>query len=418
MRIGLISEVDSTRPAAWSGTIYFMAEALAEAGAEMRRLGPLWRRRSRLLTRLGHAAHRVGLPDPMLNRTGAVARLKSRALGAMVERGDLDALFAPVGSTLVARYEGAVPLVYASDATVLGMVDYYPQFTGLPRALLDRIVAEEREAMRRSALLLYPTWWAARDAVESYGIDPARVLVQPFGANLLGTPSRETALAPRRAGPLRLLLCGVDWERKGGDTAVAALEALRAMGVEAELTVMGVVPPAEVTERVRGIRVIPYLDKFDPEGARAFAAVFADADLMILPTRAECYGMVFCEAAAFGTPSIAAATGGTTEAIREGVTGHTLPPEADGRAYAGLIRAIVEEPGRMDALRASAREDFEARLNWSVWASAVTDRLDAILRDRAGAGKEMATARGTVSGLGSPRSPSHAPGGWLSEGGA
>ena len=202
MRIGLISEVDSTRPAAWSGTIYFMAEALAEAGAEMRRLGPLWRRRSRLLTRLGHAARRVGLADPMLNRTGAVARLKSRALDAMVGRAEIDALFAPVGSTLIARYGGATPLIYSSDATVLGMVDYYPEFTGLPRALLDRIVAEEREAMRRSSLLLYPTWWAARDAVDSYGIDPARVLVQPFGANLLGTPSRATALAPRRAGAL------------------------------------------------------------------------------------------------------------------------------------------------------------------------------------------------------------------------
>ena len=386
MRIGLISEVDSSRPAAWSGTTYFMAEALSEAGAEMRRLRPFWRRRSRLLTRLGHAAHRVGLPDPMLNRTGAVARLKSRALNAMVGRHDLDALFAPVGSTLVARYRGDVPLVYTSDATVLGLVDYYPQFTGLPRALLNRVVAEEREAMRRSSLLLYPTRWAARHAVEAYGIDPGQVLVQPFGANLLGTPSRDAALAPRRAGPLRLLLCGVDWARKGGDIAVAALEALRARGVEAELTVMGVVPPAAVRERARGLRVIPYLDKFDPEGARAFAAVFADADLMILPTRAECYGMVFCEAAAFGTPSIAAATGGTTEAIREGVTGHTLPLEADGRAYAELIDAILAQPGRLEALRASARDDFEARLNWSVWASAVTERLDAIVHGREGRG--------------------------------
>ena len=173
---------------------------------------------------------------------------------------------------------------------------------------------------------------------------------------------------------------------------------------------MGVVPPTDVTDRVRGIRVIPYLDKFDPEGARAFAAVFADADLLILPTRAECYGMVFCEAAAFGTPSIAAATGGTTEAIREGVTGHTLPAGADGRAYADLIRALVEEPGRMEALRASARDDFEARLNWSVWASAVTDRLDAILRERKGAGAEGGRAAGP--GLASPRAPC----GWLSEG--
>ena len=386
MRIGLISEVDASRPAAWSGTIYFMVEALRAAGADMRTLEPVWRRRSRLLSRLGHAARRAGLPDPMLNRTGAVARLKARALDRAAGRGDLDALFAPVGSTLIARYRGAAPLIYASDATVLGMVDYYPEFTGLPRTLLARIVAEEGEAMRRASLLLYPTWWAARDAVGAYGVDRDRVLVHPFGANLRRTPSREEALAPRAPGPLRLLLCGVDWARKGGDIAVEALEALRGAGVEAELTVLGVVPPAEVTERVPGIHVIPYLDKFDPAAGADFARVFAEADLLILPTRAECYGMVFCEAAAFGVPSIATATGGTPEAIREGATGHTLPPEARGRAFADLIRAIVGEPGRMEALRRAARDDFEARLNWNAWAGAVTDRLGVLLRERSEAG--------------------------------
>ena len=390
MRIGLISEVDASRPAAWSGTIFFMAEALRAAGADMRALDPVWRRRSRLLSRIGHAARRAGLPDPMLNRTGAVAHLKSRALGHMVARSDLDALFAPVGSTLIARYEEPTPLVYSSDATVLGMVDYYPEFTGLPKTLLARIIAEEGEAMRRAALLLYPTWWAARDAVGAYGVDRDRVLVQPFGANLRRTPTRAEALAPRRPGPLRLLLCGVDWARKGGGIAVEALEALRGAGVEAELTVMGVVPPSDVTERVAGIHVIPYLDKFDPAAGEDFARVFAEADLLILPTRAECYGMVFCEAAAFGVPSVATATGGTPEAIREGATGHTLPPRAGGRAYADLIRAILDEPGRMEALRVSARDDFEARLNWGVWASAVTDRLGAILDERAGAGSASA----------------------------
>ena len=387
MRIGLISEVDATRPRAWSGTIYFMAEALRASGSDIARLDPVWRRRSRLLSRVGHAVRHIGLPDPMLNRTGAVARLKAQALGRAVARGDLDVLFAPVGSTLIARYEGATPLVYASDATVVGMEGYYPEFTGLPRPLFDRIAAEERQALRRAALLLYPTRWAARGAVEVYGVDPARVLVQPFGANLLETPSRAEALAPRREGPLRLLLCGVDWARKGGAIAVEALETLRVSGIEADLTVLGVVPPAEVTDRVAGLRVIPFLDKFDAQGARAFAAEFADADLLILPTRAECWGMVFAEAAAFGTPSLATATGGTPEAIREGVTGHTLPPEAGGRDFAALIAAIVREPGRMEGLRASARADFEARLDWAVWARAVTGRIEATLRQTSRAGR-------------------------------
>ena len=385
MRVGLVSEVDATRPGAWSGTTYFMAEALSGAGARVERLDPVWRLRSRVISRVGHAARRLGWGDPMLNRTAAVAALKGRALGRMVERAGVDAVFAPVGSTLIARYEGAPPLLYASDATVLGMVDYYPEFTGLPPSRLARIVREEREALRRAALLLYPTWWAARDAVQAYAIPEERVLVQPFGANILEAPPRGTALAPREPGPLRLLLCGVDWERKGGELAVGALEALRGWGVEARLTVMGVVPPEPVRSRP-DVEVIPFLDKFDTQGAREFGRVFAEADLLVLPTRAECYGMVFCEAAAFGTPSIATATGGTPEAIAEGVTGHTLPRGAGPREWAALIRAVAHEPGRLEALRRSARTDFEVRLNWGVWGRAVTERLEAILAER-GAGQ-------------------------------
>ena len=320
----------------------------------------------------------------MFWRTGAAAALKARALGRMVERAGLDAVFAPVGSTLVARYAASPPLLYASDATVVGMVDYYPEFTGLPPSLLARIMREEREALHRASLLLYPTWWAARDAVGAYGIPEERVLVQPFGANILETPDREAALAPREPGPWRLLFCGVDWERKGGDIAVEALEALRARGVEATLTVMGVVPPAAVTERVAGLEIIPFLDKFDPAGAREFARVFARADLLVLPTRADCYGMVFCEAAAHGTPSVASATGGTSEAIAEGATGHTLPLEAGPREWADLLEAILAGPGRLEALRRSARGDFEARLDWAVWGRAVTERLGAVLKGQGG----------------------------------
>jgi glycosyltransferase involved in cell wall biosynthesis len=386
MRIGLVSEVDVTRPRSWSGTTYFMGEALAGAGASVERLEPVWRRRTRALSRAGHALRRLGVADPMLNRTGAAAALKARALSRMVERSGLDAVFAPVGSTLVARYDAAPPLLYASDATVVGMTGYYPEFTDLPPALLERIMREEREALHRAALLLYPTWWAARDVVGAYGVPEERVLVQPFGANILEAPPREAALAPREPGPWRLLLCGVDWERKGGDTAVGALEALRARGLEATLTVMGVVPPEAVTERVAGIEVIPFLDKFDEEGAREFGRVFARADLLVLPTRADCYGMVFCEAAAYGTPSVASATGGTSEAIAEGVTGHTLPLEAGARDWADLLERLLTEPGRLEALRRSARGDFEARLDWAVWGRAVTERLGAILARRRGEG--------------------------------
>src|SRR5690606_24581714 len=106
---------------------------------------------------------------------------------------------------------------------------------------------------------------------------------------------------------------------------------------------------------------------------------YLDADFLILPTRCECYGIVFCEAAAHGLPSIAAATGGVPEVVREGINGHTLPLSAGAADYTALIRAVLDEPGRHDRLRRSSRDEFERRLNWDTWGCETARLVHALL---------------------------------------
>jgi glycosyltransferase involved in cell wall biosynthesis len=258
------------------------------------------------------------------------------------------------------------------------MFDYYPQFTNVTAQARRQADELERATIARADLLIYPTSWAARSAIEDYGADPAKVHVQPYGANIAETPSREMALAPRRRSGCKLIFVGVDWSRKGGAIALEAVRCLRRQGLEAELTILGCIPREPI--EAPAVTVIPFLDKNDPAQRDLVRALYLDADFLILPTRSECYGIVFCEAAAHGLPSITAATGGVPDVVRDGINGYTLPTSAGGADYAALIREVLQQPGRHDRLRESSRMEFERRLNWDVWGRE-TARLVAGLLD-------------------------------------
>ncbi|MCI0596883.1 MAG: glycosyltransferase family 4 protein, partial [candidate division Zixibacteria bacterium] len=113
------------------------------------------------------------------------------------------------------------------------------------------------------------------------------------------------------------------------------------------------------------------LDKNDPRQNERLTRLFLESDFLLLPTRYECYGVVFCEAAAFGLPVIAADTGGVSGVVREGENGHLLPYEVGGADYARLIAEIYRDDDRYYELVRKSRKLFEERLNWDVWAQTV-----------------------------------------------
>ena len=375
LSIGYITARNARDPRTWSGTPFYMGQALSARARQVSYIGPVEPRILPAANRIARLQRRLTGWHVVPSQTLLAARANARIIRAALARTQPDILFAPAGSTLIAALETDLPIAYTSDATVQRMIGYYGHFTDMSRSTLRQVQALEQAAIDRSDLMIYPTDWVARSAIEHYGADPAKIEILPYGANLSEEPDREAALAPRRAGPVKIIFVGVDWVRKGGDIAVAALADLRARGSDAEMTIVGCVPPPEVPRD--GLTIIPFLDKNDPGQARQLSEVYTAADLLLVPTRSECYGIVFCEAAAHGVPSIANATGGVTGVIAEGVTGHTLPPEAEGRDYADLIDGIVSTPGRLETLRRSARDDFETRLNWATWG----ERATALFRD-------------------------------------
>ncbi|MGR4925910.1 glycosyltransferase family 4 protein [Bradyrhizobium sp. 187] len=372
-RIAFATIGDSRDVKFWSGTPFHMSKSLADEGHEVVHIGPLnapilplykaYSRVRRVFRSRGLSPFHAG---SVVAQYAADSERKIRAAAP-------DVVFAPAGSTFAWSVPEGIPLVYASDATFRLVENYHPNYRNLSRAARDIAERLERNTIARANLLLYPSEWAAQSAIRDYGADRARVHVIPWGANLDETPYRASVLAGRKPGPCRLLFIGANWVEKGADIAVRTLAELRNRGVEAELVICGCTPRKPLTRD--GLTIIPYLDKNDREQRKRLDQLYRDADFFLLPTRADCYGIVFCEAAAHAVPSIAPATGGVPCAIRDGETGILLPPNATKTDYATVIFEIFANPDRLARLRRSSRDAFEARLNWQTWGRRVSDLM-------------------------------------------
>ena len=375
-RIAFATIGDASEVRFWSGTPFHMSKSLAKQGHEVVHIGPLsapilplYKAYSRLSRTLRRRSLSPFHAEPVIAQYAADAARKIRAVSP-------DIVFAPAGSTFAWSVPEGVPLVYASDATFRLIENYHPNYRKLSRGAREIAERLERDTIARADLVLYPSEWAAESAIRDYGADRARVHVIPWGANLEEAPDRASVLGCRKPGPCRLLFIGANWEEKGADIAIGTLAELRNRGVETELVICGCTPPKPVTQD--GLTIIPYLDKNDREQRNRLEQLYRDADFFLLPTRADCYGIVFCEAAAHGVPSIAPATGGVPCAIRDGETGILLPPNATKADYATVISETFANPDRLARLRQSSRDAFEARLNWQSWGRRVSDLMQTL----------------------------------------
>ncbi|HVW22540.1 MAG TPA: glycosyltransferase family 4 protein [Opitutaceae bacterium] len=355
--------LDPTTPRSWSGLPYFMRRALEGEGVET-----------------------VIVPLPETARAGSWARFawwrlrgrrylrgcesgRLRAYARELERRlpdlEVDAVFSP-SSWLIAYLRTDLPMYFWTDACFAGMVDFYPSFTRLAPPSLRAGHAAERAALSGCRKAIYSSAWAAETARAAYGVDPAKVAVIPFGANVPEAPSPEAveaAVAARAAGPWRLLLVGVEWERKGCAIAVEALRALLRRGRDARLTIVGCVPPPG-TELPPEVEVIPFIGKVTPEERRRFAEVFLRSHFFVMPTRAEAYGLVYSEANIYGVPCLATDVGGLPSVVANDVNGRLFSLAAGGETYAAYVDRILSDPHRYRTMALRSAEEARQRLSW------------------------------------------------------
>ncbi|MBN1261571.1 MAG: glycosyltransferase family 4 protein [Anaerolineae bacterium] len=374
MKLAYVTIFDPADIHAWSGLGVYILKALREQGTQVETIGNLkytfasiYKAKEVLYGKLLSKTYRM-LWDPILLKL--FARQVEQALAAS----DCDAVFS-IWTNPVAYLRTEKPLVFWGDATFAGLVDFYPRYSNLCAETIRGGHRAEQLALSKCRLAIYSSAWAAESAVQQYHIDPAKVAVVPFGANVTcrRTPADIEALTRnKRFDACKLLFMGVNWHRKGGDLALEIAEELNRRGLPTELHLAGCEPPTGLPAFVKSYG---FVSKKTPEGRRLLDRLLSESHFLILPSRADCTPVVFAEANSFGLPCLASQVGGIPTVIQDGKNGWTFPLDAGPAAYCEHIETLMRSEMAYRRLALSAFREYAERLNWTAAGRRVHDLL-------------------------------------------
>jgi glycosyltransferase involved in cell wall biosynthesis len=227
----------------------------------------------------------------------------------------------------------------------------------------------ERAVLSAAAAVVTTSGWGRRTLLELYGLAGERIHVAEPGVAAAG-------LAPGSASAGALLCVAAVIPGKGHDVLVDALATVT--GAWHCLCLGSLERDPAFAERLRRRVLDRGLDgrvRFaGPRSRRDLARSYLAADVLVLASRAETYGMVVTEALARGLPVVAADVGGVPEALGHGARGirpGLLVAPDDPVALGGALRAWLGDADLRLRLRRAARERRAALPRWSATASVV-----------------------------------------------
>jgi glycosyltransferase involved in cell wall biosynthesis len=323
------------------------------------------------LASLGWSVHEHAVPG-FWSRPDAVS---FAALAAVVRRIPDDAVVLLDG--LVASTAPEV-LVAQSHRVRLVVLVHMPLGHRSPSDLADAR-RRERAVLSAAVAVVTTSAWSRRRLLELYSLPVDRVHVAEPGVN-----AAEVSMGTAAGGAL-LCVAAVTFD-KGHDVLLDALATMTDLSWRCLCVGSLDRDPAFVQRLRRRVHDGRLGDRVGFPGPRTGARLdrsYATADLMVLPSRAETYGMVITEALARGMPVVAAEVGGVREALGHGADGTRpgllVPPE-DPATLADALRGWLGDEELRQRLRRTARERRESLCRWSTTTSVVAGVLSGASR--------------------------------------
>ncbi len=309
----------------------------------------------------GWTAHHVPLPGSFPHPTVADLKATMEILAAL-----------PAESAVLfdGLAYGALPqeLLGELDCSLTALVHHpLADETGLAAADVARFKASERAALALAQAVVVTSGHTLASLMRDYGVPRARLTLAEPG----------TDPAPRAkgtAGTPVLLTVGTLTHRKAPDVLIEALARLKDL-VWTSVLVGSTDRDSAVTTKVRALIAQHGLgDRVALRGEMDdLSFAYDSADVFVLPSRHEGYGMVFAEAMARGLPIVACAAGAVTGTVPRDA-GLLVPPD-DPEALANALRRVLSDAALRARMANAAWTHGQNLPRWSDTAVAVSHAL-------------------------------------------
>jgi D-inositol-3-phosphate glycosyltransferase len=249
----------------------------------------------------------------------------------------------------------------------------------------------EQEVIARSDCVIASTPYEFDDLLEHYGASPERLCVSPPGVDHDVFHPGDKAQARQHLGfgdEQIVLFVGRVQAHKGTDIAVQALTHMVTRETRgASDTVLHIIGGAsgregddelvrchdtiarnDLAERVRFFDPLPHQDLADHYRA---------ADVVIVPSRSESFGLVAAEAQACGTPVVAANTGGLPYVVDASESG-LLVDHHDPQVFATAVAAILDHPSFAERLAAGG-VTYSKKFSWEATAVSLLELYEGLV---------------------------------------
>lgn len=261
-----------------------------------------------------------------------------------------------------------VPFVVSMDYTTALLAREHPAPASITYA---PIVELERMAFVRAAHCITWSHRARNSLIDDYHVIPDKVdcVYPPVPLELFEKIVR--APSARSTLPVRLLFVGNDFARKGGSDLLQAFE-----GEVSEYCELDIVCNDKNLQAAgHNVRVHKGVRALSPE----LIQLYTDADIFVMPTREDVFGLVFAEAAAAGLPCVGTTVMAVPELVRDGLNGLCIRP-SDVNGLREAVMKLVTNPGMRYELGANGRKiiqnEFDPLRN--------ADRIKQIFENAAG----------------------------------
>ena len=269
-----------------------------------------------------------------------------------------------------------IPVIYIGDTTFSLFNSQYMKITNSEFIkLADNL---ERLSLEKATHIVYSSNWAKSSAVKDYNIVPEKISVIEFGANIDFVPALLSSSI--LMDKCNLLFIGSNWKMKGGNIAINTYRELKKRKFPCSLTIIGSIPEEEIDDN--DIKIFSFIDKSTHEGRLLFEKILSESHFLIAPTFFDCFGIMFCEAAAFGIPVLTLSVGGVPQVIKNGINGFLFPLETPVKEFSDKIVEVFSNITYYNLMRKLSRDEYEKRLNWNTWSNKMNKLFNDILNTR------------------------------------